>query len=312
MTHMMKRGFLLAICILGFGILVWFRFLAPVGGNETKIISFPDDTAKILVVQRLRQEGLIRSELAGNLVLSGNKYPAGGYEISSNLNLFEIAKTMVSGPQLLWVVVPPGWRKEQLVEKLQSKFKWAQQDVQDFLGYPEGEYFPDTYLVPRADSGQQIAERMHSNFNEKFAPYAAKFLAANIKNDTALKIASLLQRESGGDDMPIIAGIIWNRLNKGMGLKIDATVQYAKGKVDGQWWSRVSVADYSEVDSLYNTYEYKGLPPTPIASPGIPAIDAVLNSAETDCLYYIHDTFGQIHCSPSYEGHLENVVKYLR
>lgn len=299
--------------ILALSGLVWFRFLGPVGNSAgTKIVSFADDTDKILVASKLKQQNLVKSELAANLVLIKNKYPAGGYEIPENANIFETAKIMADGPQLLWVTVPPGWRKEQIAEKLVPKFHWTDKDEHDFLAFDEGQFFPDTYLIPRGDSGKQIAVRMHDRFNEAFAPYAEKFLAANIKNDTALKVASLVQRESGGDDMALIAGIIWNRLMKGMGLKIDATVQYAKGKVGDKWWSRVTVADYSQVDSPYNTYLHKGLPPAPIASPGLPAIDAVLNSTETDCLYYIHDAFGQIHCSPTYEGHLENVEKYLR
>lgn len=313
LVRMKKRGFLVVFLLFGLGIFTWFRFLAPVSSDSTKkIVSFSDDTAKILVVQKLRLQGLIRSELMGNLILNKNTYLAGGYELSDSMNILEINKVMASGPQLLWVVVPPGWRKEQLAEKLKVKFNWTNKDVTEFEKGEEGTYFPDTYLIPRGESGKQIGARMFANFNEKFAPYAQKFLEKNIRNDTVLKIASLVQRESGGDDMPIISGIIWNRLNRGMGLKIDATVQYAKGEVNGNWWSRVSVADYSGVDSLYNTYEYKGLPPTPIASPGLPAIDAVLNSKDTDCLYYLHDSLGQIHCSPTYEGHLENVEKYLR
>jgi len=311
---MKSRNFLLFVsCILFLGYFAWWGFLAPTGSESTtRIVSFTDDTAPLLVADKLQSLGLIKSRAIASLLLTQRKYSSGGYELTPSMNVFEVAKVLDAGPQLLWVIVPPGWRKEQIADKLAPKFNWTTKDETDFLSFPEGEYFPDTYLIPRAESGKRIAERMISNFNEKFAPYAPKFLKANIKNDTALKIASLLQRESGGDDMPLIAGIIWNRLDKGMGLKIDATVQYAKGKVGDLWWSNVSVSDYSSVDSLYNTYEYKGLPPTPIANPGLPAIDAVLNSAETDCLYYIHDHLGQIHCSPTYEGHLENVEKYLK
>lgn len=310
---MKKRVFLFVSCILFLGYFVWFRFLAPVSNNSsTKIIPFSNDTAKILVAGELTRGGLVKSELVANLILNKDKYPAGGYEIPENANIFETAKIMADGPQLLWVTVPPGWRKEEIADKLVPKFHWTSKDESDFLAFPEGEYFPDTYLIPKNASGTQIGQRMNDRFNEAFAPYVPKFLAANIKNDTALKIASLVQRESGGDDMPLIAGIIWNRLLSGMGLKIDATVQYAKGKIDGNWWSRVSVSDYSSVDSPYNSYLHKGLPPTPIASPGIDAIEAVLNSRETDCLYYIHDHLGQIHCSPTYEGHLQNIEKYLK
>lgn len=310
---MKTRIFLFLLVVIGLTGLVWWGFLASPGDTkDLEIISFTDDTAPILVADKLQSEGFVRSRVVAGLLLGQQKYPAGGYELSRSMNVFEVVKVLNDGPQLLWVIVPPGWRKEQLAEKLQFKFGWTEKDTEDFLSFPEGQYFPDTYLVPRGASGEQLAVRMHNNFNEKFAPYAAKFLAADIKNDTALKIASLLQRESGGDDMPLIAGTIWNRLEKGMQLKIDATVQYAKGKVDGQWWSRVSVSDYTTVDSPYNTYLHKGLPPTPIASPGLPAIDAVLNSAQTDCLYYLHDSLGQIHCSITYQEHLANIEKYLK
>ncbi len=303
----------MAVLVLAAGALGWWQLLAAPGGErEVKIVSFADDTAGVLVAERLAKDGIVRSELVTSAVLGNGAFPAGGYELSKSMNLFEVVATMRSGPQLLWVVVPPGWRKEQIADKLVPKFHWSDKDEEDFLSFPEGEYFPDTYLIPKGETGKQVGQRMSNRFNEAFAPYVPKFLTANIKNDTALKIASLLQRESGGDDMPLISGIIWNRLLKGMQLKIDATVQYAKGKVGDQWWSRVSVSDYSSVDSDYNTYLHKGLPLGPIASPGLAAIDAVLNPVETDCLYYLHDRFGQIHCSQTYEGHLENVEKYLK
>lgn len=307
------RIFLFLLAIIGLVGLAWWLFLAAPGGSTaSEVISFADDTDAILVADKLQNAGIIKSRVVTELLLGQRKFPAGGYELSKSMNVWEVAKVMADGPQLLWVIVPLGWRKEQLAEKLQVKFQWTQKDVEDFESFAEGEYFPDTYLIPRGARGEELAARMHSNFNEKFAPFAARFLAADIKNDTALKIASLLQRESGGDDMGIIAGIIWNRLEKGMGLKIDATIQYAKGKVGDSWWAPVSVSDYTSVDSDYNTYLHKGLPPGPIASSGMAAWEAVLNPAQTDCLYYLHDHFGQIHCSPTYEGHLENIWMYLR
>jgi UPF0755 protein len=96
-----------------------------------------------------------------------------------------------------------------------------------------------------------------------------------------------------------------------MKLQIDATIQYAKGKVNDQWWSIVTPKDL-EIESLYNTYLYQGLPPTPIASPGLAAIEAVLNYEKTDCLYYLHDHNKQIHCAVTYDEHLKNIEKYLK
>jgi len=112
--------------------------------------------------------------------------------------------------------------------------------------------------------------------------------------------------------MHLISGIIWNRLNTGMPLQIDATMQYTRGKnSEGSWWGSVDIRE-KQSDSPYNTYLYKGLPPTPICSPGIDYIEAALNPEPTDCLFYLHDSTGQIHCAKTYTQHKLNILKYLQ
>ena len=96
-----------------------------------------------------------------------------------------------------------------------------------------------------------------------------------------------------------------------MALQIDATMQYTLGKnSEGKWWGSI-VLDEKQNDSPYNSYLHKGLPPTPICSPNIDYIEAALNPEETDCLFYLHDHFKQIHCAVTYEEHLQNIKKYL-
>lgn len=95
-----------------------------------------------------------------------------------------------------------------------------------------------------------------------------------------------------------------------MRLDIDATLQYIKGNSEDGWWARV-YADDKYLDSPYNTYRTKGLPPGPIANPGLPAIKAALNPTATPCIFYLHDTNREIHCSVTYEEHKENIKKYL-
>ena len=94
-------------------------------------------------------------------------------------------------------------------------------------------------------------------------------------------------------------------------LEIDATIQYAKGKSNGKWWSIVTPSDIKTIDSPYNTYEHKGLPPHPIANPGLSAINAALNPKETNCIFYLHDRNRMIHCAVTYQEHLKNIEKYL-
>jgi UPF0755 protein len=220
-----------------------------------------------------------------------------------------------------WVVVPEGLRKEQIGEILAKTFNWNDDELDKWnteytkmrIDYIEGTYFPDTYLIPVNEGGFKIAERMTRHFDEQFTPYITQFAEQNIKWTTGLKLASIIQREAGGkDDMLLIAGILWNRLNQDMNLEVDATVQYARGKTEAGWWAPVTSEDITNIDSPYNTYKYKGLPPFPISNPGIDAIEAVLHPAETDCLYYLHDSNRQIHCAKTFEEHQANIEQYLK
>ena len=110
--------------------------------------------------------------------------------------------------------------------------------------------------------------------------------------------------------MRLISGIIRNRLEIGMPLQIDATLQYIRGDEDN-WWP-VPRSEDKKIESPYNTYQNVGLPPTPIATPGEDAIKAALNPLDTDCLFYLHDSRGNIHCSTTYEQHKKNVRYYLK
>lgn len=312
---------LFALIVLAFYFLNPLR--APGKSNKTEIVvlnSSRDDVAAL----KLQEMGLIRSFTAFNiaLVIRGKqgKIQPGGYYLSKNMDAWKIIDEITSGPDLKQITLPEGLRKEQIGERLKSLLGWNDAELEkwntaytatspDFI---EGVYFPDTYLIPVDENAELVSKRMINNFSEKFAPYIDKFAEKNIKWTTALKIASIIQREAGGpSDMPLISGVLWNRLLNNQKLDIDATIQYAKGKTDGKWWPKVTGTDIQNIDSLFNTYKYAGLPPTPIANPGISAIEAVLNPEETDCLFYLHDSSRQIHCAKTYEEHLENIDKYL-
>ncbi|MDD5639225.1 MAG: endolytic transglycosylase MltG [Candidatus Pacebacteria bacterium] len=324
-------------------------------GNFVVVIGETDDS----IVSKLYEKKFIKNEKFFNLILDiaklHGKIKPGGYKINANMNELQIIKVLISDPYMRWIVIPEGFRKEEIAELISKEFKWNEKQKAEWLyeitesreDYVEGVYFPDTYLFPSNETGQQIAQRMINRFNEKFSDYSQKFVNKNIKWTTALKIASLVQRESASkDDMPIIAGIIWNRLEKDMKLDIDATVQYIRDsrqhtnaslcKVkdsiiwknnlcfqsnildypflyisSGDWWKTITVED-KKIDSSYNTYIYKGLPSYPISNPGISAIDATLNPAETKCIFYLHDNNKKIHCAETYEEHLKNINDYLK
>lgn len=350
----------LLIIVAGGFIVYNSLFGAPKAMAEAEQFVVPQSASEQDVIQKLLDQNFIKSQWGFNFVLDKKdlrgKIQPGGYIIAKDMNAWQVAEILSSEPYMKWVVIPEGWRKEQIADLLAKEIGWNDEQRSDWVtkytamdwDHVEGVYFPDTYLIPKDESGLDVAKRLINKFNEKFAPYGDQFLAANIKWDTALKIASLIQREAAGkDDMPLIAGIIWNRLLNNMKLDIDATLQYArdselafddlckepgvseawqcqcgeednncyrpKGYYKGlaKWWAPITGAD-KKVDSSYNTYLNTGLPAHPIANPGLDAILAVLNSEETDCLFYLHDNNRQIHCARTYEEHLKNIEEFLR
>ena len=244
----------------------------------------------------------------------------GAYKINTTMMVENISKILHGKPYMKWVVIPPGLRKEEIAEILATNLNWTKTQKNNWINkytkmkfdYIEGVYFPDTYLIPVTETPLAVANRLVAKFNEKFAPYLLSFNKQNTQWTKGLTLASIVQREAANDaDMPLIAGILLNRLNQKIPLSVDATLQYVRGDKGKGWWAPISVDDKKTV-SAYNTYKNIGLPPHPISNPGLPAIQAVLNPTKTDCLYYLHDKDHIIHCSVTYEEHQANTLKYLK
>lgn len=234
-----------------------------------------------------------------------------------NLSHIEFYEALAN-PTVKYIKVAEGMRKEQIVDALDDKFKWDVINQADFLGHDEyrdkkfeGKYYPDIYLVPKDATGSELKQIMNKRFQSKYNEIKGTISTTTVSTDTILTIASIIQRESGGkSDMNLISGIIWNRLFSGMPLQMDATLQYAKGTEDNGWWPQVLSKD-KNIDSPYNTYKNTGLPPSPIANPGLAAITAALNPQKTSCLYYLHKN-KQIYCSKTYEEHKKKIDLYLK
>ena len=302
-----------------------FFFFGPTyTSTQSGIFVVPKASENFDAAAALKKQGFVRSEWLTRMILAGQSPEPGGYRLHTNMWVWQVTKTVSSPPPLVWVTFAGCFRREQMGEMLAQALSWDQKKSDEWnsayktlgVDYEEGVYYPDTYLLPTDESGAVIAKRFIDHFQEKFAPLSQQFLDANIRWVTALKIASLIEREAGGvSDMKLIAGIIWNRLNTGMRLQIDATMQYTRGPSAGSgatrnWWGSIDLSEMQR-DSPYNTYLYTGLPPTPICSPSITSIEAVLHPEETDCLYYLHDKNREIHCTKTYAEHLKNIELYL-
>jgi UPF0755 protein len=277
------------------------------------------------------------------------KLQAGAYTLSPSMTPVEIAKTLqrALAPGIS-VTIPEGWRLEQTADslnasgflegaeylRLASDPDWrpqADEAGQEFLSLSfldarpagatlEGYLFPDTYqlLKERATAGDLLSRQLQ-NFARLAVPayeQATVGGSTELSLHEVLTLASIVEREAVLDEeRPAIAGVYLNRLANGMKLDADPTVQYAMGyqPATGQWWKTpVSLEEYGAVDSPYNTYLFEGLPPGPIASPGIESIRAVLDPARHDYLYFVAlpDGSGRHAFSRTYEEHLENVRRY--
>jgi len=344
----------IGIAIIAVGSLVWYisyssQFAAPQTNAELEQFTMPLGSGDFKDLSALlKEKGFIKSEAGFKIAYFKTNgigitattcvdcFTPGAYRISKSMTAWQVAETFKEGPYMKWVVIPEGLRKEQIADILANQLGWNE-DVEKkwvttytSMNYDEieGLYFPDPYLIPVDEEPLKVADRLRAKFNEKFQPYTQEALKQNIKWTTALKLASIVQREAAGkDDMPLIAGILWNRLLKDMKLEVDATVQYVRddqihyGEArydkqpgtytsEGTWWMPIKPEDI-DIPSPYNTYRNEGLPPHPIANPGIDAIKAVLYPEETECMFYLHDKSKTIHCAETFEEHKANIATYL-
>jgi len=222
----------------------------------------------------------------------------------------------LANPSMRIVKINEGLRQEEVAEILFNKLDWPEESKVAFAKLAlagkqtEGRLFPKTYLIHKNEAPERIAEVMVKEFETESAKIVKPRSVLNEEN--VLKIASIIQREAAGrHDMALISGILWNRIWSEMKLQVDATLQYAKGSEENNWWPRVSGSD-RKIKSLYNTYLHGGLPPTPIANPGKDALWAAYNPAKTSCLFYLHDKNRGIHCTKTYEEHQKNIELYLK
>ncbi len=308
---------LLGLFIIGllFG---WIINTQPVDSNNVtkKTFVISPGTGVRTISQQLYTQGLIRNDFIFLLVVKKlgieGSIQAGTYSLSPSMNAEEIAKTLTVGKNDIRVTIPEGKRAEEVAEIIVEKIPSIHfEEVKIKLVAYEGYLFPDTYYFNNATTLDTIVKTLTSHFDSKFATLSPS--TTNVTKEKLVTIASLIEREARhAEDRPLIASVIYNRLSIGMKLDIDATVQYALGYNFYQktWWKKGLTNADLQVDSPYNTYTNPGLPPGPIANPGLASLDAALNPAETDYLFYIADKQGVNRYARTLDEHNENIQRY--
>jgi len=322
---------ILLLVVVALGGFFWWRWVSAPAGyppGQSQIFVIKKGEGLSSIAHRLDEEGLVKSALAFKLLVltqgMSGQIQAGDFRVNSSWTTTEVAQLLTHGSLDLWLTFPEGWRREELGRRLAANLQdFSYPQFLDLTKNKEGQLFPDTYLVPRDASPSAAVGILTRNFEKK---YSLELQLAAQKNgltqNQVLTLASMVERESNNDqDSPIMADIMLKRWRQNWPLQIDATVQYAlatrrnEGARDWlkiEWWPQKLSKQDLEVNSAYNTYLHRGLPPGPICNPGLSAIKAVIYPQETDYWFYLSDRQGKTHYAKTLKEHNENVVRYLQ
>jgi UPF0755 protein len=323
-----NTGLLLIFVVLGVFVAVfavsfwWQNIIKPVSASDEKIsFVIPRGDTAMEIADKLKSKGLIRSPLAFKILIQTTgrsaEIQAGEYDLSPNMNLNQILVELGKGPVEVWVTIPEGFRREQIAQRFAKSFGLSGEAQQLYLSEfetasqsLEGQLFPDTYLFPKTVTAAKVVQTLNTT-------YLNKIKGLEVNNAT-LTMASLIERETKTDEeRVIVSGILWKRFEAGWPLQVDATLQYIVAgddcdvtDLECEWWPKLPNKDVAG-SSPFNTYKNKGLPPSPIASPGLSSIQAAANPTESEHWYYLHDPKGGIHYAKTLEEHNQNINEFL-
>ena len=295
-------GVLLTLVVLF--LILFIHYFYPTQGEESIHIAIEEGETTSNIARELHDSGVITSPLLFRFLAwlqgKGGDFKAGDYVFNPGMHYGEVFSTLEAGPNYqAKVTIPEGLTVDQTAARIAQAttitpedFKAAAESGDYGVGLIppgnqdnlEGFLFPKTYNVAIDVSAPQVVQMLLNQFNLETGDLDwSKAQGLGITPYQVLIAASLIEREAAIDEeRPLIAAVIFNRLKKDMLLQIDATVQYALPQ-----WKDVLTYDDLKIKSPYNTYLHKGLPPAPICSPGIASIEAALNPADINYLYYL-------------------------
>jgi len=321
--------------VVGAGVIVgaaslWFRDAVYVDKSlpaaQTDVI-VPRGSSFADVAAVLRDKHVLAHPLAFRLLARlrhvDADVKAGEYRFPAHQSSDEVLRRLVRGEQFaVWVTIPEGYTAHQIAQTLADRDLGSETAFADTFLHDggivldgtrtanlEGYLFPSTYLIPIDDKPAQTAAIFVGQFLSELPRDAAqRARALHLTVPQVVTVASLVEREGKADDeRPLIASVIYNRLRLGMPLEIDASIEY----VFPEHHDVITKRDL-EIDSPYNTYRHTGLPPTPIANPGKPSLDAAFRPARSDYLYYVAKGDGRHAFAKTLEEHNANVARYLK
>ena len=308
--------------------------IGPYNKNSKKdiLVEIPNGATLTKVSSILEENKLIKNKVLFKVVSKfkedNNGVKAGKYLLSQKYSNSEILDILISGKTYndgIKVTIPEGSTYKEVIKYLTNKKIGKVEVYEELINNPkefydkykfldekdittlEGFLYPDTYYFEKDMSEKDVISAMLKRFSEVYTPeLKEKQKKMGLTLQQVINMASIIEKEAVKDvDRPKIAGVFYNRLEIGMPLQSDATIQYIFDE-------RKHIVSYSDlkIDSPYNSYLNKGLPPTPIANPGIKSIEAALDPEDNDYLYFVATVDGGNNYSKTYDEHLKYVKEY--
>lgn len=268
------------------------------------------------ISQELASEGAIRSRRLFEMWMlmfgSDRMISEGAYAFSKPVGALSMA-LRISGREFgvarKKITFPEGFTARDMAERLASSISGFDREAFIKIATPhEGYLFPDTYYFFSEVTPEGVVETMRENFDQQTKSLKATARSSGKKFSDIVVMASIIEREaSGAEDRRLISGILWNRIAINKPLEVDAPLSVLLGKE-----SRELTRKDLSLNVPSNTYRRPGLPPTPIANPGLAALEAALDPVVSPYLFYLHDARGTIHYAKTFEEHQKNIRTYLR
>lgn len=291
-----------------------FIFRPPSNFPVNALVEVKEGQSVTELAASLKEQNVVRSKLAfkGLVMLLGTdrRVRAGDYLFKEPQGVYAVAQAMSRGNfglEPIRIRIPEGATVKEMAVIYDTrllKFNAANFEAQ--ATPMEGYLFPDTYFFLPNATEDMVIQTMRQNFDSQIATLNPPIASSTRSMSDIITMASLIEREARNSaDRRKISSVLWNRIDKNMALQVDVTFLYTIGKGTFD----LTVEDLRS-DSPYNTYLYKGLPPTPIGSPSLDAIQAALSPAKTDYLYFMADYSGVTHFCKTYSCHVANKHRY--
>ncbi|MDP1625014.1 MAG: endolytic transglycosylase MltG [bacterium] len=318
--HGLIKAILLGVVPLALILVFYFLFMsAPSKFPEDTVYAvMRGDTASGTAI-KLAEKDIVRSPLVFKIlmrVFGGTKgLIAGDYYLRNSEGAIGVAWRFSHGTYAIsdiTVTIPEGWNSREIAAFFAKSGKFVHFDEKEFraMAAPyEGYLFPDTYRFLPDATAEVVFKTMTDTYKRRIQTLADEIAAFKRPISDIIKMASIIEEEARTEESRrIIAGILWKRFDEGLLLQVDAAFALVNGKTA----SKDLTLDDLKIDSPYNTYVYKGLPPTPISNPGLDSIRATISPVTTPYYFYLTDNDGVMRYGVNHDQHVANKARYLR